>query len=160
MITDPDLPLAGLYTIDHINDSNNEFHNNRVPCWQLTCLREFLLSIVSHGWNRPICVGGARSPSLFLKRTLLRYYWGIIPFDHLQKVNQLLTQTKPYNTSPPLKRRDSRSAGYTGGPANIQPVSFLGYTGESVFQVRHGYSLKMFIIIVDGGIWTHDPKKT
>ena len=30
---------------------------------------------------------------------LLWNQWGINPFDHLQKVNQLLTQTKPYNTS-------------------------------------------------------------
>ena len=36
--------------------------------------------------------------------------------------------------SPPRKRRDSRSAGYTGGPVNIQAVScFLGITGRRVF---------------------------
>ena len=83
------------------------------------------------------------------------------PFDHLQKVNQQLTQTKPCNTLPPcLKRRDSRSVGYTGGPVNIQAVSFPGVnSGERVFQVRHGESLKKFII-VDGGVRTHDPKKT
>ena len=31
---------------------------------------------------------------------VLRYQWGISRFDHLQKVNQQLTQTKPYNTLP------------------------------------------------------------
>ena len=68
------------------------------------------------------------------------------------------TQTKPYNTFPPLKRRDSRSAGYTGGRVNIQAVSFPGDTGESIVQVRHGESLKKFsMIMVDGGIRTHDP---
>ena len=34
---------------------------------------------------------------------------------------------------------------------------YPGYTGETNFQVRHGESLKKFII-VDGGIRTHDPK--
>ena len=53
--------------------------------------------------------------------------------------------------SPPLKRQDSRSTGYTGGPVNIQAVSFPEDTGESIFQVRHGESLNKFII-VDGGI--------
>ena len=46
---------------------------------------------------------------------------------------------------------------YTGGPVNIQAVSFPGYTGERIFQVRHGESLKKFII-VDGGSRTHDPE--
>ena len=32
---------------------------------------------------------------------LLKYSWGISPFDHVQKVNQQLTQTKPYNNFPP-----------------------------------------------------------
>ena len=34
-----------------------------------------------------------------------------------------------------MKRRDSRSAGYTGGLFNIQAVSFPGYTAESIFRV-------------------------
>ena len=51
----------------------------------------------------------------------------------------------------PLKRRDNRSAGYTSGPVNIQAVSFPGDTRESIFQVRHGESLKEFVV-VDGGI--------
>ena len=38
----------------------------------------------------------------------------------------------------PLKRRDTRSAGYTGGLVNTQAVSFPGGIGESIFQVRHG----------------------
>ena len=50
-----------------------------------------------------------------------------------------------------MKRRDTRSARYTGGPVNIQAVSFPGETGYSIFQVRHGESLKKFVI-VDGGI--------
>ena len=29
----------------------------------------------------------------------------------------------------------------------IQVVSFPGYTGESIFQVRHGETLKMFIMM-------------
>ena len=58
-----------------------------------------------------------------------------------------------------MKRRDTRSAGYTGGPINIQAVSFPGYTGESVFKFdMDGESLEKFIT-VDGGICTHDPKK-
>ena len=65
---------------------------------------------------------------------MLSNWWGIRLFDHLQKVSQLLTQTKPYNTLPPLKRRYTRSAGYTGGPGNIQAVSFSGDTGESIFS--------------------------
>ena len=53
------------------------------------------------------------------------------------------TRTKILVTPPPLKRRDRRSAGYTCGTAvNIQAVSFPGYTGEIIFQVRHGESLK------------------
>ena len=55
-------------------------------------------------------------------------------------------------------RRDSTSAGYTGGRVHTQAVSFPGYTGKNIFQVRHGECLKKFII-VDGGIRTHDPKK-
>ena len=36
---------------------------------------------------------------------------------------------------PPSKRRDSRSAGCTGGPVNIQTVSFPWDTGEeSIFK--------------------------
>ena len=50
-------------------------------------------------------------------------------------------------TLSPLNRRDSRSAGYTGGPVNIQAVSFPEYTRKSVFQVRHGGSLKKFIMV-------------
>ena len=50
------------------------------------------------------------------------------------------------------KRRDSKSAGYTGGPVNIQAVSFPGDTvEESIFQVGLEESLKKFTI-VDGGI--------
>ena len=45
----------------------------------------------------------------------------------------------------PLKRRHTRSAGYTGGPVNTQAVSFSGYTGEGIFQVRHGESLKSLL---------------
>ena len=37
------------------------------------------------------------------------------------------------------------SAGYTGGPVNIQAVSFPGDTRESIFQVRLEESLKKFI---------------
>ena len=48
-----------------------------------------------------------------------------------------------------MKRRDSRSAGYTGGP--VQAVSFPGDTGENIYQVRHGESLKK-VIMVDVGI--------
>ena len=29
----------------------------------------------------------------------------------------------------------------------IQAVSFPGYTGESIFQVRHGENLKKFIMV-------------
>ena len=60
----------------------------------------------------------------------------------------------------PLKRRDSWSAGHIGEQVNIQSVSFLEYTGESIAQVRHGERLKKYIIylLVDGGIGTHDPK--
>ena len=61
--------------------------------------------------------------------------------------------------SSPLKRRDSRSAGFTGGPVDIQAVSFPGYTGESIFQVRHGESLKKFIM-VDVGLEPTTQKKT
>ena len=43
------------------------------------------------------------------------------------------------------------SAGFTGGPVNIQAVSLPGYTGESIFQVRHGENLKKFIM-VDVGV--------
>ena len=57
----------------------------------------------------------------------------ISPFDYLQKVHQLPTQTKPYNT-PPLKRRDSRSAGHTGGRVNIEAVSFTGDTEGRIFS--------------------------
>ena len=38
-------------------------------------------------------------------------------------------------------------------------ISKRFHTGESVFQVGHGESLKK-LISVDGGIRTHDPKKT
>ena len=56
-----------------------------------------------------------------------------------------------YVLSSPLKRRESRPAGYTGGPVNIRAVSFPGDTGENTFQVRHGESLKKFIM-VDVGV--------
>ena len=38
----------------------------------------------------------------------------------------------------------------------IEAVSFPGDNGESIFQVRHGESLKKFDV-VDGGIRTQDP---
>ena len=52
---------------------------------------------------------------------------------------------------------NSRSAGYRGGRVNIQVVSFSGYTGESIFQVRHGKYRKS-LLLADSGIRTHDPK--
>ena len=39
----------------------------------------------------------------------------------------------------------------------IQAVSFPGYTGESIFEVSHGESLKKFII-VDVGFEPTTPK--
>ena len=72
---------------------------------------------------------------------------GISPFYHLQQVNLYLTQTKPYNTVPP------RNGGIAGRPdiradlPIIEPVSFPGYTAESIFQVRRGENLKMFIMV-------------
>ena len=47
---------------------------------------------------------------------------------------------------PPMKQRDSRSAGYTGGRVNIQAHFFPGDTGEWVFQVRQGEGLKKCIL--------------
>ena len=43
---------------------------------------------------------------------------------------------------------------------NIQAVLLPGDTREkeSIFQVRHGKKPEKFIIIVDGGDRTHDPK--
>ena len=49
--------------------------------------------------------------------------------------------------SPPLKRRGSRSAEYTGGPVNIPAVLFPGDTGESIFQVRHEERLKKYFTV-------------
>ena len=43
------------------------------------------------------------------------------------------------------------SAGYAGGPVNIQAVSFPGDTGEeSILQVRHGESLKKILLWMEG----------
>ena len=39
---------------------------------------------------------------------------------------------------------------YTGGPVNTQAASFSGYTVENIFQVRHGESLKEFIMVEVG----------
>ena len=50
----------------------------------------------------------------------------------------------------PLKRRDSRSAGYTGGPINIQAVSFPEDTTESIFQVLHGESRQSLLLWMVG----------
>ena len=49
----------------------------------------------------------------------------------------MLTQTNPHNnTLPALKRRDSRSAGYTGGSVNIsKPFHFLGIPGRVFFKL-------------------------
>ena len=49
--------------------------------------------------------------------------------------------------SPPETAGRDRSAGYKGGLVNIQAISFPGYTGESIFQVRHRESLKKFIMV-------------
>ena len=57
----------------------------------------------------------------------------------------------------PPETAGSRSAGYTGGRANIHAVQFPGDTGESIFQVRHGES-RNILLLMDGGIRTHDPK--
>ena len=56
----------------------------------------------------------------------------------------------------PLKRRDSRSAGYTGGPVNY-PSRFISwvYRGESIFQVQHGKSLKKSLFY--GGLVGFEP---
>ena len=40
-----------------------------------------------------------------------------------------------------------------GGPVNIQAVSFLGDTGENIFQVRHGENLKKFSAVCNV-LWT------
>ena len=56
-------------------------------------------------------------------------------------------------------RRDSRSAGYTGGRVNIHAVQFSRDTGESIFQVRHG-EIRKKISLMEGELRNHDPKKT
>ena len=73
------------------------------------------------------------------------------PFDHSQKVHQLPTQTKPYNTLPPW------NGGIAGRPdiradLSIYPSRFIswGYRGEIFFKFDMGESQKRFIV-VDGG---------
>ena len=44
-----------------------------------------------------------QKPMVRRRRHLLKNLWGISPFDHLQKVNQLLAHTKPYNKVPDYK---------------------------------------------------------
>ena len=53
---------------------------------------------------------------------------------------------------PPLKRRDSKSAGYMGGPVNY-PSRFISwvYRGEYFSRSSHGENLEKFIIMVDMG---------
>ena len=79
----------------------------------------------------------------------------------MQKVDQNnLPKLSLPNTLPPLKRRDSRSAGYTGGRVSIQAVSFPGDTGESISSSTWGRSQKFIVGGQDGGIRTHEnPKK-
>ena len=84
------------------------------------------------------------------------------PFDHLQQVERLPTQTGPYilTLPPPLKRRDSRLAGYTGGHANIQAVLFpAAWVYPRLFFKFHTwekyYQEKKFII---GGWWDSNPR--
>ena len=47
-----------------------------------------------------------------------------------------------------------------GGPVNIQAVSSPGDTGESIFQVRHGESLKKVLSLWMVGIEPTTPNKT
>ena len=60
-------------------------------------------------------------------------------------------------TPPPLKRRDSRSAGYRADLCQY-PSRFIswGYQGEYFSSSTRGKSEKF--MIVDGGDRTHDPK--
>ena len=44
----------------------------------------------------------------------------------------------------PLERGDTKSAGYAGGPVNVQADSSARDTVESIFQVRRGESLKKY----------------
>ena len=60
--------------------------------------------------------------------------------------------------SPLLKRRDSRSAGYTGGPVNIPAVSFpWGYRGEYFPSSTCGKAEKVFYS--ECRIRAYDPMK-
>ena len=47
-----------------------------------------------------------------------------------------------------------QSAGYTGGPVNIEAVSFPGDTGESIFQIRRGESREVYYC----GWWDLNPR--
>ena len=89
---------------------------------------------------------------------MLSYFSGVlVRLTTRKRLTNSLPKLSLIRHSPPLKRRDTRSAGYSGGPVNIEAISFPGDTGESIFQVRHGENLKKGII-ADGGIRTHDPK--
>ena len=72
------------------------------------------------------------------------YYYGFC--EGISGVLVSLTTCKRLNNSLPtisletlssLKRRESSSAGYTGGRVNIEAVSFPRDTGEDMFQVLH-----------------------
>ena len=62
------------------------------------------------------------------RRHLLKYWWGISLFDHLQRLTKSL---------PKLSLITLHQVGRIhGGPVNIQAISFPGCTGESIYQVR------------------------
>ena len=50
--------------------------------------------------------------------------------------------------APLLKRRDSRSSGYTGGRVKLQAVSFSGDTEDGIFQVRRGMGQQGVVVKV------------
>ena len=83
----------------------------------------------------------------------------LVPLEHWQKIDPLPTQINLYNTPPPLKRWDSRSAEYTGGRVNIPRGSISwGYAWESSFKFDIEESRKSVPGTIIGGWWDSNPR--
>ena len=74
----------------------------------------------------------------------LRNYRVLIHLTTGKRLTNFLPKLGLVQHSSPLKRRDRRSAGYTGGRVNILAVPLAGETGKTIFQVRHGASHNFF----------------
>ena len=138
-------------------------HNASLPLQTLVSWVRYL-ELPPHVRKKPHKHCGCCTPDPLPRSTC----WGISPLGYWYKVNQLPTQTKPYNTLPPWNgglvfRRAIVQAqtGYTGWRVTNSRFQFLGPQGEYLldyWREKIHFSLKsIFMVDVRFELTTNDP---